>query len=155
VPEATPYTERQERVAKPLIRGMSVLNTWAYKLTGGRVGGKFLRGAPVCLVTTMGRKSGQPRTTPLLYLADGEDVILVASMGGMSKHPLWYLNMEKNPDVEIQIGSEKRKMRARRASDAEKAAYWPRLTGMYRDYDDYQARTDRNIPVVVCSPAEG
>lgn len=155
MPEARPFTSTQERIAKPLIRVMSALNTWSYKLTKGRVGGKLRGGAPVCLVTTIGRRSGEPRTKPLLYLEDGDDVVLVASMGGMSKHPVWYLNMEKSPDVEIQIGSRKRKLRARRATDAEKAALWPKLTAMYRDYDDYQARTDRNIPVMICSPRKG
>jgi deazaflavin-dependent oxidoreductase (nitroreductase family) len=152
VPEATPYTPTQERVARPLIRVMSLLNTWVYRWSGGRVGGKFLRGAPVCLLTTTGRRSGQPRTTPLLYLERGDDVVLVASQGGMSKHPVWYLNLEKHPDVEIQIGAQTRRMRARRVAPEEKAALWPELVKMYPDYDDYQARTDRDIPVIVCSP---
>ncbi len=76
----------------------------------------------------------------------------MASKGGMSKHPLWYWNLEANPDVEIEIGRERTKMLARRASDQEKAALWPRLIEMYRDYDDYQARTERNIPVIILSP---
>jgi deazaflavin-dependent oxidoreductase (nitroreductase family) len=152
MPEATPFTATQERIARPLIRAMSAANTWIYRLSGGRLGAKWLRGAPICLLTTTGRKSGQPRTTPLLYLRRGEDVVLVASQGGMSKHPVWYLNLEKHPDVEVQIGPETRSMRARRADPEEKAALWPELTAMYRDYDDYQARTDRDIPVIVCSP---
>jgi len=78
--------------------------------------------------------------------------VIVASKGGMSQHPVWYLNLEANPDVEVELGSTRRPMRARRASDEEKAKLWPRLVAMYRDYDDYQARTDRNIPVVVLEP---
>ena len=86
------------------------------------------------------------------YLADDESVILVASKGGMSHSPGWYHNLVKHPDCSVQIGSEKRSMRARRASDEEKAAYWPKLLAVYRDYDDYQARTTRNIPVMALSP---
>jgi deazaflavin-dependent oxidoreductase (nitroreductase family) len=148
-----PWSATQERIADPIIRLMTVANVWAYRLTGGRLGGTFLRGAPVCLVTTTGKRSGQPRTVALLYLPDGADVVLVASKGGMSKSPAWYHNMMANPEVDVQIGAETRRMRARRASDAEKAALWPRLVAMYRDYDDYQARTTRNIPVLILSPA--
>jgi deazaflavin-dependent oxidoreductase (nitroreductase family) len=147
-----PFTAREERLASAVIKPMSKLNTWVYRLSGGRVGGRWVRGAPVMLLTTIGRKSGQPRTTPLLYLRDGDSVVIVASKGGMSHHPLWFHNLTANPDVEVEIGSERRPMRARRASDAEKAALWPKLIAMYRDFDDYQARTTRNIPVVILSP---
>jgi len=146
------YTPRQERIASPLIRAVSAANTWVYRLSGGRVGGRFLRGAPVLLLTTIGRKSGRPRTAPLLYVEDGDELVIVASKGGMSQHPVWFLNLEANPDVEVELGSTRRRMRARRASDEEKAKLWPRLVAMYRDYDDYQARTDRNIPVVILAP---
>lgn len=147
-----PYTEREIRIARPLIRWLSRANVWVYRQSGGRVGGRWLRGAPVCLVTVTGRRSGQPRTLPLLYLEDGERLILVASQGGMPTHPLWYRNLQAHPDCEVQIGREQRKMRARTASPEEKRAYWPRLTAMYRDYDDYQARTERDIPVVILEP---
>ena len=78
--------------------------------------------------------------------------MVVASKGGFSTHPTWYLNVEANPGVSVELAGERREMRARRASDAEKAALWPRLVAMYRDFDDYQARTDRDIPVVILSP---
>ncbi len=149
---ARPFTPRQEKFGHVVIKIMSALNTWAYRVTSGKIGGKFLRGAPVMLMTTTGCKSGKPRTAPLIYLEDGDDLVIVASKGGMSRHPAWYRNLEQNPDVEVEIGSERRKMRARRVSDEEKAEFWPKLTQIYRDYDDYQARTDRNIPVVVLSP---
>jgi deazaflavin-dependent oxidoreductase (nitroreductase family) len=106
----------------------------------------------VLLLTTVGRKSGESRTVPVLYLRDGEDVVVVASQAGLTRHPVWYLNLEANPEVSIEIGDEKGEMRARRATDEEKAALWPRLVEMYRDFDDYQARTERNIPVVILSP---
>lgn len=147
-----PWTPSEERFASVIVKLMSKANTWIFRATGGKLGNKFLRGAPVCLVTTIGRKSGEPRVAPLLYLQDGADVVLVASKGGMSHHPLWYRNMQANPSVEVEIGTDKRHMTARTASDAEKAALWPRLVEMYPDYDDYQARTTRNIPVIICSP---
>src|SRR6516162_3221943 len=96
-PTARPWTPTEERLGTIAIRIMSALNTWTFRLTGGRLGGTFPGGAPVCLVTMTGRKSGQQRTVPLLYLRDGADLIIVASKGGMSKHPLWYLNLEANP----------------------------------------------------------
>ncbi len=135
-----------------MVRIMSVLNTWVYRWSGGRIGGRFLHGAPVCLLTTTGRRSGQPRVAPLLYLRDGDAVVVVASKGGMSRHPAWYLNVESDPEVEVQIGAQTTPMRARRASDEEKAKLWPRLVAMYPDYDDYEARTERDIPVVVLEP---
>jgi len=147
-----PISPTQERIASVFIRWMTAANTWIYRATGGRVGNKFMRGAPVCLITTTGRKSGQRRTVALIYLQDGEDVILVASKGGMEHHPQWYLNMEAHPDVEVEMGTAVTPMKARRASDEEKAAYWPRLVEIYPDYADYQARTTRNIPVMVLSP---
>src|SRR5690349_7205085 len=100
-----PFTAAEERIAKPLIKVMSHVNTWIFRLTGGRLGARWMYGAPVLLLTTVGRKSGQKRTTPLLYLEDGERVLIVGSQGGMSKDPLWVRNIEANPDVEIEIGS--------------------------------------------------
>ncbi len=149
---AKPFTPSQERVGSLFIRIMSAAITWAFRLSGGRIGARFPGGAPVLLLTTIGRRSGQRRTAPLLYLEDGENLILVASKGGMSKHPVWYLNIEADPDVEIEIGRERRKMHARRATDEEKAALWPQLIAMYSSYDGYQARTERKIPVLILSP---
>lgn len=148
-----PWTPQQERIANVAIRAMTALNIWVYRASGGKIGGRFLRGAPVCLVTTTGRKSGTPRTAPLLYLADGANVVIVASKGGMSKHPLWYGNLVANPRCTVELGRERRAMIARVASSDEKRALWPRLVAMYPDYADYQARTDRDIPVVVLEPA--
>ncbi len=150
---AQPISASQEKIANVLIRWMTKANTVVYRATGGKLGSKFMRGAPVCLITTTGRKSGQKRTVALIYLQDGDDVILVASKGGMEHHPQWYLNMEASADVDVEIGTTVTPMKARRASDDEKAAYWPKLLEIYPDYADYQARTTRNIPVMVLSPA--
>lgn len=146
-------------IVKPIMRAFSKVNVWVYRATGGRLGNRWHVGAAwkkpavVCLLTTTGRKSGVRRTTPLIFLADGERVVLVASMGGMPKNPLWYDNLVADPNVEVQIGSVTRPMRARTASPEERAALWPRLVELYADYDQYQAWTERQIPVVVCEPA--
>ncbi len=147
-----PFTPAQERVGNVVIRIMSTLNVVAFRLSKGRLGGRFPGGAPVLLLTTIGRKSGERRTAPVLYLADGDRFVVVASKGGFSTHPLWYKNLESNPNVEVEVGSERKKMMAKRASDVEKRVLWPKLVAMYRDFDDYQARTQREIPVVILSP---
>lgn len=118
------------------------------------MGSAFPRGIPVCLLTTAGRKTGQPRTSPLVYLADGDRIVLVASQGGLPKHPMWYLNICHNPEVTIQIGSQVRRMRARVADGGERSVLWPRLVEMYADFADYQSWTDRIIPVIICEPAD-
>ncbi len=107
---------------------------------------------PVCLLTTTGRKSGLPRTVPLLHMTDGDNVILVASQGGLPENPQWYGNVLADPDVSVQFGTTTRRMRARTATADERARLWPRLTAVYADFDSYQSWTDREIPVVICEP---
>jgi len=148
-----PWTPRQERLATVAIRVMTAANVWLYRLSGGRFGARFPGGAPICLVTTRGRKSGEMRTVALLYLLDGDRVLLVASKGGMSHHPAWYVNMRAEPRCEVEIGNRRVPMRARTAGPAERRALWPRLVAMYPDYAQYQERTTREIPVVICEPA--
>lgn len=141
------------------MRTMSLAHVFLYRKTGGRIGGKFRlgsafpKGLPVLLLTTVGRKSGVKRTAPLLYIEDGGRVVLVASQGGMPKHPLWYENLSANPDVEVQIRSAVRKLKARTASPEERAALWPRLVAHYPDFADYQSWTERTIPVVLLETA--
>lgn len=141
-----------------VLRIMSKVNTAVYRATGGligskwRVGSAFPRGVPVCLFTSTGRKSKQPRTTPLLYLPDGDRVIVVASQGGMPRHPAWYLNITSDPEVTVQVKRQVRRMRARVADERERAELWPRLVRLYADFDAYQSWTERQIPVVICEP---
>ncbi|NLE78546.1 MAG: nitroreductase family deazaflavin-dependent oxidoreductase [Rhodococcus sp.] len=141
-----------------IIKWMSRINVVLYRRTGGllgskwRVGSAFPWGLPVCLLTTTGRKSGEPRTTPLLFLEDGDNVVLVASQGGLPQHPMWYLNLTADPQVTVQIKRNVRAMTARIATDAERGELWPRLTSMYPDLDNYQSWTERTIPVVICLP---
>jgi deazaflavin-dependent oxidoreductase (nitroreductase family) len=150
----TPFTEADLRRGKPFIRAMSAANVMMFRLTGGRFGSKFFKhGSPVGLLTTVGRKTQQKRVAPLIYLQDGPRVVLVASQGGMPKHPVWYLNLEAQPEASFETrDGGLRAYRARRASAEEKAALWPRLCAVYPDYADYQARTERDIPVVVLEP---
>lgn len=135
-----------------IIKWMSRAQTFLYKKTGGRLGGTFLQGAPVALLTTTGRKSGEPRVSPLLYLREGNRVVLVASKGGAATNPMWYLNLKANPKVSVQIKDEVLHLTARDATDGERAQYWPRLTEMYTSFEDYQSWTDRVIPIVICDP---
>jgi deazaflavin-dependent oxidoreductase (nitroreductase family) len=135
-----------------IIKMMSRANTWLYKKTDGKVGGKFLQGAPVALLTTTGRKTGEPRISPLLYLREGNRVVLVASKGGSATHPMWYLNLKANPKVSVQIKDEVLHLSARDATEEERARYWPKLVEMYSSFDDYQSWTDRVIPIVICDP---
>jgi deazaflavin-dependent oxidoreductase (nitroreductase family) len=150
--EPRPFTKTEVAIANPVIRVMSRFNTWAYRVTGGRLGNKWMHGEPILLLTVTGRKTGRKLTMPLVYLDDGEKKIVVASKGGMDQHPLWYLNLVAHPDVEVQIGADVRAMRAHTADETERAHYWPRLVALNRDFTDYQARTERTIPVVILTP---
>jgi deazaflavin-dependent oxidoreductase (nitroreductase family) len=127
-------------------------NTVAYRLSGGKLGGKMQK-LPVLLLDHVGRKSGQTRTAPVLYLADGEDLAIVASRGGSDAPPAWWLNLQANPRTAVQIGRERREVIARDASPEEKARLWPRLVEGYGHFEVYQQRTSREIPVVILSPA--
>lgn len=139
----------------PFLRAYSRAHVWLYRRTGGRVGGKwrffaaFPRGVPILLLTTIGRKSGQPKTTPLLFLEDGNRVIVVGSQGGLPRNPQWFLNILANPKVEVEIGRTKRALQARQATPEEHAVLWPRLLDLYADFATYQSWTDRRIPVVI------
>lgn len=141
-----------------VIKLMSRVNTRLYRMTGGRVGRNwrimagFRKPVPICLLTTTGRKTGQPRTVPLCYLQDGDNIVLVASMGGLPANPQWFGNLRANPAVEIEIGKRRSRYRAREATPAERDRLWPELVALYPDYASYQAWTEREIPVVICEP---
>jgi deazaflavin-dependent oxidoreductase (nitroreductase family) len=123
-----------------------------YKATGGR----FLLGplgrSRTVLVDHVGRKSGKRRTTPLLYLADGDDIVVVASKGGSHKHPAWWLNLREMDETEIQVGGEHRRVTVREASAEEKARLWPQVVEIWSDYARYQERTEREIPLAILAP---
>lgn len=127
-------------------------NIIVYRLSKGRFGGKQ-QDLPVLILHTVGRKSRKARQTPLLYLQDGDDYVIVASRGGSDAPPGWWLNLQAMPETTIEIKGSRRRVTARRATAEEKAAYWPRLTAGYSFYDDYQARTTREIAVIVLTSA--
>jgi deazaflavin-dependent oxidoreductase (nitroreductase family) len=130
---------------------MARANTWIYRRTNGKLGGA-VQNAPVALLTTTGRKTGEPRVSPLLYLREGNRVILGASRSGSDKHPLWYLNLKANPDVTLQIKDKVLRLRARDATASERDEYWPKMVAMYPTFEDYKSWTDRVIPIVICDP---
>ena len=144
-------TASSEQMGKllPYLKVFSSLNEKVYRLTNGRILGK-LNGYDVCLVTMTGAKSGKQRVIPLMYVPYKDGVIIVASQGGAPKNPVWFNNLVANPDVEVQYKAKKMKLRARRVDAEEKATVWPVCCEYYPDYDIYQKRTGRDIPVFVC-----
>ncbi len=138
---------------KKLMKLIGIAHTSLYKMSGGRLAGN-MRGSEVVLLTTTGRKSGKQRTTPLFGLADGENWAVIASNGGHPEHPNWYLNLCDKTSVELQVGSETKRMRAETAEGEERVRIWAKMAAMYSNYDEYQSLTKRVIPVVVLRPAE-
>lgn len=122
-----------------------------YQETGG-VEGHEWNGTTVLLLTTTGRRSGKPYTTPLIYRPYGDAYLVVASKGGAPEHPDWYLNLRRNPRVEVQIKDRTFTAHARVATPEEKPDMWRVMTEVWPDYDTYQKKTDREIPVVVLEP---
>ncbi|MBY8856692.1 nitroreductase family deazaflavin-dependent oxidoreductase [Nocardia sp. CA2R105] len=137
---------------------MGRAQVWVYRRTGGRIGGKWRVGAgfrkpvPTLLLEHRGRKSGATYTTPLLYIADGADTIIVASQGGRATNPQWYHNLRANPDTHVQIGRERRAVHTVVADADQRARLWPLLVDAYADFDTYQAWTEREIPVLILRP---
>ena len=122
-----------------------------YRDTDGEEG-YLWNGVPTLLLTTTGRRTGEPRTSALIFGRDGDDYLVVASMGGMPQHPAWYLNLTANPQVEIQVRADRMSARARTAASDEKPRLWQIMRELWPNYDEYQSRTDREIPVVVLTP---
>ena len=115
--------------------------------------GYLWRGVTTLLLTTRGRKSGKLRRTALIFGRDGKNYLVVASKGGAPNHPLWYLNLVANPEVDIQVGAEKFTAHARTAAQEEKPRLWKIMAGIFPNYDEYQAKAGREIPVVILEPA--
>ena len=124
-----------------------------YRETNGEVGHMWKRGAKVLLLTTRGRNTGEPRTTPLIYENAGDAYVVIASKGGAPQHPGWYRNLVKNPEVEVQVKDEVFAARARTAKGGERERLWRLAAQQWPDYDVYRTRTDREIPVVVLERA--
>lgn len=130
---------------------LSALHTALYRATGGRIGHRLVHNE-MCLLTTTGAHSGRPHTVPLLYLEDGDRLVLIASYGGRAHHPDWYYNLTEMPAATVQIFGDRRLVTARTADATERAGWWPRIVAAYPDYDTYQSRTEREIPVVFLDP---
>jgi proline iminopeptidase len=124
-----------------------------YRETGGEVGHRWKEGSTVLLLTTKGRKTGQDRTTPLIYAQDGDRYVIVASKGGAPEDPGWYRNLEQTPEVELQVKDEVFPARARTAEGEEREQLWRKANEVWPHYDEYATKTDREIPVVVLEPA--
>ena len=137
----------------PVIKFINLIHRNLFLATKGRVGGRIGR-MPAVLLTTIGRKSGEKRQSMLTSpLQDGDTIILIASYGGGPKHPMWYLNLQSNPEVEVTRAGKTTKMKARTAEPDERAELWPRVVEAYKGYGGYQEKTDREIPVVILTPA--
>jgi deazaflavin-dependent oxidoreductase (nitroreductase family) len=131
----------------------SSVHAGVYRATGGKLFGR-MGTSPILLLNTVGRKSGNKRATPLLYVVDGEDFVIIASKGGTPTHPAWYLNLKANPDVTVEVGDRKVRVRAEEVSGEEKARLWQKMSEMYPTYDDYQNKTERQIPLLVLHPRD-
>jgi len=122
-----------------------------YRLSGGRIFSRSV-GCPVVLLTTTGRKSGEPRTAPIFGFREGESIVVVPSNAGKKNYPSWYFNLRANPEAQVQFGSEIRRVRAREATPEERERLWPFLASQYGGYQVYRERTDRHIPVIILEP---
>jgi deazaflavin-dependent oxidoreductase (nitroreductase family) len=122
-----------------------------YLATDGEDGHEW-EGTQTLILTTTGRRSGEPRVHPLIYGRHGDAYLVVASKGGAPQHPAWYLNLDADPEVEIQVKGQKMHAHARTATPEEKAELWPTMTSEWPAYDEYQEKTDRDIPVVILEP---
>ena len=129
------------------MRLMTGIHEYWYRMTDGLIGGNFM-GAPMLLLTTTGRKTGLKRTTPLVYLPDGDDVVVIASNGGSDRHPQWWLNLKADPRAEVQAGSKRSTVRADVTRGEERARLWGEITQRYPVYRQYERSTSREIPVV-------
>jgi deazaflavin-dependent oxidoreductase (nitroreductase family) len=135
-------------MGKAFARGFMRLVVWLYRRSGGRIGGT-MRGAPVLLLTSTGRRSGRPWTNPLIYQPDGDRFVIIASNGGAPRHPAWWLNLRSTPEATIEVGKESIPVKATRVSGAERDRLWALMLKAYSGYANYQRKTTRKIPVIL------
>jgi deazaflavin-dependent oxidoreductase (nitroreductase family) len=140
--------DRMWPVLNQLMKGHAIV----YRASGGLIGHRFPGAPPMLLLDHVGAKSGTKRTIPLVYVRDGDDVVIVASKGGNPRHPAWFHNLRANPDTTIQVGTERRPVRARVANAVERKRLWPKAVETYGGYAGYQRRTEREIPLVILEP---
>lgn len=138
--------------AWPVLNALMRGHARVYRGTGGRIGGRFPGLPPMLLLDHVGAKSGKRRTTPLVYMPDGDEMIVVASKGGHPRNPGWLHNLRAHPHTEVQVGARRMKVRAREASAEERERLWPRAAAWNSHWPAYQGRTARTIPLVILTP---
>jgi F420H(2)-dependent quinone reductase len=151
MPSDHAYSRLSMTMPAGMLRAIGKLNVPVYRLTRGRLMGKVGK-APVLLLTTIGRRSGQPRTAPVLYMADADRLVVIGSNAGNTRAPAWSHNLKANPDVEVQIQGERRSLRSRLAEGQERAELWRKMNERYAGFDDYDEHTSRDIGVFVLEP---
>jgi F420H(2)-dependent quinone reductase len=139
------------RVMATALRIFSKVHITVYRWTGGMIGGRIL-GNRMLLLTTTGRKTGQPRTTPVAYLTDGDAMIIVGGAAGAAKHPDWWLNLQSRPEAQVQVGRRKMRVNATRALLEDQQRLWARYPAQHTLFDKMQKRMFREIPVVILRP---
>ena len=135
--------------AWPVLHRVMGLHTALYRTSRGAIGHRIPGLPQMLLLDHRGAKSGVERTTPLVYARDGDDLVIVASKGGFPKHPAWFHNLKANPETTVQVGSERRRVRARQATAAERKRLWKEVVRVYSGFEGYQQRTQREIPLVI------
>jgi F420H(2)-dependent quinone reductase len=149
-------TSEEKDLSKPANLALklgTIVHSGVYRATGGRLLGRMGQ-SPILLLNTVGRNSGKKRATPLLYVVDGEDFVIIASKGGAPTHPAWYLNLVANPDTTVEVGDRKSRVSAEELAGEEKVRLWRKMAEMYPTYDDYQDKTKREIPLLVLHPRD-
>jgi deazaflavin-dependent oxidoreductase (nitroreductase family) len=140
-----------EKLQTLAFRQLTKVHVAALRLSGGRLGATVRR-APVLILHHVGRRSGEERVCPLLYLPDGERMVIVASKGGSHRHPAWFLNLREMEETEVEVGGESKRVAVRIATPEERDELWPRVVEIWPDYAAYQRRTDREIPLILLEP---
>lgn len=138
---------------KVMLKAMVSVGVFLYRLTGGVIGGK-IQSLPVLLLTTTGRKSGKKRTVPVGFLRDGSAYVIIASYGGLPRHPAWFLNLESEPSATIQVKKRQMQVKAETANPEKRRELWARLMEIAPGYANYEKRTSREIPVVILHPID-
>ena len=145
------YSRSSQLMGAAGLRLTGKLNVPLYRVSGGRLGGR-IADAPVLLLTTTGRRSGEPRTVPVVYLEDGGRISVIGSNAGHGRTPAWSLNLQADPEAEIEVGRRHQRVRARIAAGEERTELWRKHVEQYSGFDEYEARTDRDIALFVLEP---
>lgn len=152
--DVDPIPQNIAGVVHTVMKYYTRFNVWVYKKSNGKLMKNFPGGYPICIVGMTGKKTGLRREVALIHLPQGDNKYIVASQGGMEKNPVWYNNIMANPKVDIMFQGETRHYTVRQLTPDEKRDAWPHLLSLYPDFDEYQARTDRDIPVLLCEPVK-